>query len=352
VPIGLTIEQLLRRYAAQRLPKLSSGERIQRTLTLLLRQDFQKIAGEMTAADVAAAVARVASAAPTHANRSLGYLRAFFGWAIDNDILAVNPARGVPMPADENVRNRVLTLQEIVDVWRSVQVLDYPFAPAIRIMILTGMHREKVASIRHRDIEFGEFGGLGIWRLPAHQSDFAREFVVALPDLARREIALAKSMSPSRSPYLFTTTGTSPSSGWSRIKHKLDTEIDRRCDEASRPAMAPWRLDDLRRSLVANVEEHLMVDHALAISCLHVQSGFSSLKKRFVAYSGCVDGYRGEVLAAWARLIDLASRPDFSIEKACSRVELEAGYTFLQSREFDEGLLSDEALDAMHARKI
>jgi len=354
MPTELTVKRLFNRYSAERLPQLNTGERIKGSLMILLAQDFRKAAAELSPDDIAAAVERVATTAPTHANRSLAYLRSFFGWAVRSGYLEANPALEVPMPAAEIVRERDLTLDEIVDVWRSTEVLDYPFSPAIRVMILTGMRREQVASMRHEDVEFGELGGMGTWRLPPHPSDFAKVFVVALHDLARWAIFQTRGRASRRSPYVFSTTGDTPVSGWTRAKRKLDVEISRRRTAAGRPEMPPWRLDDLRRSLVANVEEHFLVDHGLAMSCLHVQSRFGSLKQRFIAYSGCVDGFRSEVLAAWARLVDEASRPGVRLEEALWGVQSEAVFAKLAGWSLDDSAVavsgSEEILEELYRR--
>jgi hypothetical protein len=354
MPRALTVKRLLALYSAERLAQQSTGERTERSLTILLAQDLRKAAPELSPDDIMAAVERVATTGRTHANRCLAYLRAFFGWAMRNGYLDANPALEVPMPAVEIVRERDLTLDEIVDVWRSTEVLDYPFSPAIRVMLLTGMQRERVASMRHQDVEYGELGGMGTWRLPAHPSDFAKVFVVALPDLARWAIFQSRGRASRRSPYVFSTTGDTPVSGWTRAKRKLDVEISRRRTAAGRPEMPAWRLDDLRRSLVANVEEHFLVDHGLAMSCLHVQSRFGSLKQRFIAYSGCVDGYRAEILAAWARLVDEASRPGALVEKALSRVQSEAMFTLLAAWRLDDSAVAEvgfeEVLEELYRR--
>jgi integrase len=266
------------------------------------------------------AVRRVATTAPTHANRCLAYLRSFFGWAEREGYVECNRAREVEMPRPELKRERLLSLEETLDIWRATEVLGYPFGPAIRLLILTAARREEVGGMRRQDIDFGNFAGVGAWRLRSYPTDAATNFVIALPDLARREIAAALPQMAGRWGYIFGTTGRSPPSGWSRAKRRLDVEINHRRMQAGDEPMSAWRLNDLRRSFVANVEWFVQADHEVAISCLHVQTGFRTPVNHRIAYSGCADGLRAEVLCAWARLIDDATHPEASVDRVCAQL--------------------------------
>ena len=348
----MTVGELLDLYARDRLARLRTGSRTERSLRRLLGEDEARLATDLTEKRIAGAVGRLASTARTHANRSLAYVRAFFEWAVREDLIAENPARLVDMPAEEARRDRILAIEELVEVWRAAEVLDYPFCPAIRVMLLTGMQREIVASMRRADVDFGEFNAMGAWRLPSHPRDFAARFEVALANLTRSEIFEAQRNSVRDSSFVFTTTGETPVSGWTRAKRKLDGEISLRRTSAGKEETASWRLDDLRRSLVANLEGIFAIDHGLAISCLHMQTGFGSLRQRFVAYSGCVDDDRASVLALWARLIEESSRPGADIDEVSRRLDYECCLTGLSASQLQADRLTEEAHEELLARGL
>jgi len=61
---------------------------------------------------------------------------------------------------------------------------------------------------------------------------------------------------PGQHDLVFTTTGATPPSGWSRAKRRLDAVMltaarERPCNAA----IAPWRLHDLRRTAVTSMAE-------------------------------------------------------------------------------------------------
>jgi hypothetical protein len=180
------------------------------------------------------------------------------------------------------------------------------------------MHRELVASMSVPQITLGTFHCLGSWRLSAHPNHPAKSFTVALAEPARREILEAMSNARRGRRLIFTTKGRTPISGWSKIKRRLDDEILKRRSERGRAEMAPWRLDDLRRSMSANMTEHLSVPDEIALSCLNVQSGFRDPTSRERAYEASNDEMRAEACCAWAKLIEESSRT--SVEQACARL--------------------------------
>ena len=63
----------------------------------------------------------VARGAPVVADRSLARVRKLYNWAISRDLVQHNPCLQVNTPAKEQSRDRVLTADEIVNVWRACE---------------------------------------------------------------------------------------------------------------------------------------------------------------------------------------------------------------------------------------
>src|SRR5205823_2959804 len=138
-------------------------------------------------------------------------------------------------------RDRVLSDDEIAAIWRASDGLGYPFAPFVRALLFTAQRREEVASMRWEQLDFAT----GLWTMPreATKGDRAHEVplapvIVELLTAQPKMIVRDEAGREAESPFVFTTTGRSPVSGFSKMKVALD--------QASR--VSGWRLHDLRRT--------------------------------------------------------------------------------------------------------
>lgn len=115
----------------------------------------------------------------------------------------------------------MLTADEIRWFWQACESVDAPlapgaprpFGPLLKVLLLTGQRRNEVAGMT-RD-ELSDDGAT--WNIPGSRTKNGRAHVVPLPPMVRELIASAK---PGN--LVFTTTGTTPVSGWSRMKGRLD----------------------------------------------------------------------------------------------------------------------------------
>jgi len=90
----------------------------------------------------------------------------------------------------------------------------------------------------------------GIWQLPGSRTKNRRPHKLILPLMA---LAL---IPPGPHDLVFTTTGTTPPSAWSRAKRRLDAAMLAAArDRAHDASIAPWRLHDLRRTAVTGMAE-------------------------------------------------------------------------------------------------
>lgn len=183
-------------------------------------------------------------------------LSSFFAWAQRNRLIEANPCRTVPRPAPAAVRDRTLTEEEIKWFWRACESADAPrvpgaskpFASLLRLLLLTGQRLDEVAGMTREELHDD-----GTWHLAGTRTKNKRAHVVPLPPLARDLIAAM----PGESGLIFTTTGTSPVSGWSRMKKRLDAamlELARK-EKGAKATIPSWRLHDLRRTAVTGMAE-------------------------------------------------------------------------------------------------
>jgi integrase len=181
------------------------------------------------------------------ANRTLAGIRSMFNFALDRGIIDSTPAARVRRPGEEQSRERTLTAEEIAKIWRAAATLGDPFGPYFRMALLSAQRRDEVARMQWADLDLDT----GLWTLPAQSTKARRSHVVPLAPLAieilkaipRKEFVADGVTKPS--PWVFTTAGDAPVSGFSKAKPRLDRAIT--------PSVAAWRIHDLRRTVATEM---------------------------------------------------------------------------------------------------
>jgi integrase len=103
-------------------------------------------------------------------------------------------------------------------------------------------------------------------RLPGERTKNHKPHIVPLSPLAR-EILAAVQRFPN-SDLVFTTTGTTPVSGWSRMKNRLDRLMG---------PVPDWRLHDLRRTAATGMGRCGVDPHIVERTLNHVSGVFSGV---------------------------------------------------------------------------
>ena len=180
---------------------------------------------------------------PIMARRLHAHLHRLFRWSVGRGIITANPMEGMEKPGSETQRDRVLSDAELASVWRAAEKVGWPFGPVVRLLILTGARRQEIAGLRWEEI-FGdkiELSGSRTKVGEAHTiplSTVALDLIATLPRIGN-------------SAYLFTTSGKTPVSGWTRSKELLDKAIIEFNDGR---ALSDWRLHDLRRTVATGLQ--------------------------------------------------------------------------------------------------
>jgi integrase len=198
-------------------------------------------------------------------------LSSFFTWAQRHRLIEVNPCRTVPRPAAATVRDRILSTDEVRWFWRAAETADAPRVPGapkpfpvlLKLLLLTGARLNEVASMTREELHDD-----GMWHLAGSRTKNKKPHVVPLPPLARD---LITSM-PSGEGLVFSTTGTSPVSGWSRMKRRLDAAMLAlaRKERGAKATILPWRLHDLRRTAVTGMAELGIRPDVIELTVNHV----------------------------------------------------------------------------------
>jgi integrase len=93
--------------------------------------------------DVRELVEEKAQTAPIQGNRVLERISALFTFAVDQDWIEANPAWRIKKPGQERTRDRVLTRDELRELWPALHDID-----AFLVMLLTAQRCGEVCQIR------------------------------------------------------------------------------------------------------------------------------------------------------------------------------------------------------------
>jgi integrase len=230
------VEEWLRRDQSKN--KASSQYQVHRSLEADLLPAWRgRRVDEITKRDVIELLNSIADrGAPIMARRVQAYVRRFFRWCMEQDILKADPTVGMTRVGNGKSRERVLSDDELVSVLRATDSIG-AFGPVVRLLVLTGMRREEATALRWSEIDGNTI------TLEGSRTKTGAPHIVPLPPPAK---ALLDSMPRIvGSDFVFTTTGEKPISGWSQPKIKLD----------SVSGVTGWRIHDLRRTVTTGMQK-------------------------------------------------------------------------------------------------
>jgi integrase len=181
-------------------------------------------------------------------------LKTFLRWCVGRAVLDQSPAEGVPLPAKEIARDRVLTDQELAQVILAARKIGGPYGGIVEFLALTGQRREEVAGLTWDELDLAR----RVWTLPKSRTKNAKEHVV---HLSEQSMAVLKRVEK-KQPFVFSVLGTKPFQEFSRAKRQID--------ELS--GVTAWRLHDLRRTCVSGMARLGIAPH-VADKILNHQAG-------------------------------------------------------------------------------
>ncbi len=232
--------------------------------------------------DVIELLDEIADRAPVQANLVLAAIRKMFNWCVERDILAASPVAGVKPPTKVVARDRVLTDDEIVVVWRAFDEMTFPFGPLFKFLLITGQRRNEVGQLRWRDINLEK----RMWTLPRQFTKADRAHEVPLSDLAVEVIESVPRFKGEE--YVFTGRTGNPVSGYSKAKARADAQS----------GVEAWRLHDLRRTMASGMARLGVAPHVVEKVLNHAGGTISGVAAVYNRH-GYLDEKR-HALDAWA----------------------------------------------------
>ena len=194
--------------------------------------------GEVTRADVVDFLDRLEreEGLRHQVSRCRETLRAIFAYAIERELVAVNPIVGVSKRRVETPRDRTLTADELIALWQAIEKLPELSRAFFRVVLLTGARRNEVGRMSWSELDLDA----GLWRLPAERNKSARAFEIPL---TLPVIETLRAL-PRFGPMVFALDGKRPMS-----LHQLIERVRRDA------GLLDVRLHDLRRTLRTGLAE-------------------------------------------------------------------------------------------------
>ena len=209
--------------------------------------------------DVAAVLDQIPATSPGYARNLYSVLRKMFTWAVSRGDIDRSPFEGFQGPRPVGSRDRVLSDDELRLVWLGSLKMEYPFGPFYRLLMASGQRREEASAISWQELNRENLE----WTLPASRSKNGKANVVPLNGLVIKLLdgIAGATIWPLRG-YVFTTTGHSPVSGFSKAKKRLDRlmveisqqESHERAGDSGSSFLEPWRVHDVRRTFATGLQ--------------------------------------------------------------------------------------------------
>jgi len=246
---------------------------------------------EIKRSEILGLINKLKKEAPIGANRVLAFLKKFFAWAIENELVEDSPAASIKRPTTEKdrQRDRVLADWEIRAIWQASGEMG-AFGRAFQFMLATGQRRSEVGSATWGEINRRE----SLWTLGKARTKAKRAHDVPLSDLALSIIDDC----PRVGDFVFASgrsgvahdgkaAGPVALAGWGKAKERLDELALRHAKELALAdgeevpeEIEEWRLHDLRRSAATHMAR-LGVDRIVISKILnHSEGGVTSIYDR------------------------------------------------------------------------
>ncbi len=163
-------------------PNKRSWKEDQRLLTVELEPALgRRTAKTIERAEVQRLIDAIAARpAPILANRTLSLVRKIYNFGIEKDLVPSNPCVGIPRPAKEAERERVLTDDEIRKVWAACGEFSQEIAAVFRLFLLTGQRHTEVLRMERQEIDMDT----STWKLPGRRTKNGLPHSVPLSVLA------------------------------------------------------------------------------------------------------------------------------------------------------------------------
>jgi integrase len=222
----------------------------------------------ITAADVVELIRAKKRTAPAQARNLLAHIKRLLGWAADMQLygFTVSPVahlRPGSIVGEKASGTRILSDQELGTLWWAAGELGYPYGPAYRLLVLTGLRLNEVADARWREFDLPA----KLWVIPRERmkakNHKARPHAVPLTGATLNILNTLPRFG--RGDYVFSTDfGWKPVWVGSKVKARIDTLMGN---------PPHWTNHDIRRTVRSGLSRLKISEEAREAVLAHVRPG-------------------------------------------------------------------------------
>jgi integrase len=203
-------------------------------------------------ATVAAALSKIAEdKGAVSADRARAALSAMFTWAVKEGLCETNLVAGTNTASEGRARDRVLSDDELVTIWKALP--DNHYRQIVRLLILTGCRRDEIGSLRWSEIDLEA----RLLALPGERTKNHRAHEVPLGESA---LAILEAIPRRWDRDLVFGVRAGGFSGWGKAKELTDRAL----------MLKPWRLHDVRRTVATRMADLGIQPHIIEAVLNHV----------------------------------------------------------------------------------
>lgn len=183
---------------------------------------------------------------PAECRHAHAVVSAFLSWCVPRH-LSQNPMAGLKMPVPASTRSRVLTIEELKNIWTASKHLG-DFGCVVRLCILTGQRRGELSATSPQWL------AEKVFTIPGAITKNKREHSIPLPEASLTLIR--------NSPFSVRT--------WSKPKARLD----------KLSGVSNWTLHDIRRSFSTHLNDLGVQPHVVERMLNHAVKGIEGVYNR------------------------------------------------------------------------
>ena len=214
---------------------------------------------DITQLEVMRRVSKISKQAEMH--HAFVTIRAFLNWCVRHRYLDRSPISNIPLPNPPTARERVLSLDELKEIYS--KATDYPYGHINRLLILTGQRRGEIANLKWDWIKDNTI------TFPPEITKNKKTHTIPLCPIA---LSVIKDI-PETSEYLFPASRkmskkTTVFNGWSKCKVAFDKTLE---------GVAPYTVHDIRRSVATKLAENGIPIHVTEKLLNHISGSHGGI---------------------------------------------------------------------------
>jgi integrase len=234
---------------------------------------------------------------PIAMNRCRAHLSKFFSWAIAEGSASHNPVSGTNK-VDENVRDRVLTPDELGKIWNACDG-DEQSDKIIRLLMLTAARRDQICKLRWSEINFADKR----IELPGKLGRTKNKDKFLLP-LSAHAIAILKTVDQREDIEFVFGEGEKGFSGHSNAKERIEANMKERGTTVD-----DWTYHDFRTAFQTHAQDELKVPfHITDLLLSHKGAEVRKGTRKHYNFATYLDE-KADAMQKWGDFIDRLAKP-------------------------------------------